>query len=128
MRAVLVVLRKKREKQLKNAIKRLVCVAAIGASGMACAQSQDRLPDEPTRELARTVLRLSGQQQEMLSSGKLDDDARDVLKRLQEARQQLAQQIGVVPSQRVALAAAEERAMTAVGGLLGGVGHIWRIV
>lgn len=57
----------------------------------------DRLPDEPTRELARDVLRLSGQQQEMLSSGKLDNDARDVLKRLQEARQQLATRAGTKP-------------------------------
>ncbi|NEW92617.1 CHAT domain-containing protein [Rhodopseudomonas sp. BR0M22] len=69
----------------------------------------DRLPDEPTRELARTVLRLSGQQQEMLSSGKLDDDARDVLKRLQEARQQLAARVGAKPPADVQLPSVEDK-------------------
>ncbi len=69
----------------------------------------DRLPDEPTRELARTVLRLSGQQQEMLSSGKLDDDARDVLKRLQEARQQLATRAGTRPPADVQLPAVDDK-------------------
>ncbi|MFT4278857.1 MAG: CHAT domain-containing protein [Rhodopseudomonas sp.] len=69
----------------------------------------DRLPDEPTRELARTVLRLSGQQQEMLSSGKLDNDARDVLKRLQEARQQLAARVGAKPPADVQLPSVEDK-------------------
>jgi len=59
--------------------------------------STDRLPDDSTRALARTVLRLSGQQQEMLSSGKLDDDAREVLARLQAARQTLAARMGTRP-------------------------------
>jgi CHAT domain-containing protein len=69
----------------------------------------DRLPDEPTRELARTVLRLSGQRQEMLSSGKLDDDARDVLKRLGEARQQLAARAGTKPPANVQLPSVEDK-------------------
>lgn len=69
----------------------------------------DRLPDEPTRALARTVLRLSGQQQEMLSSGKLDDDARDVLTQLQQARQELAARTGAKPPGDVKLASIEEK-------------------
>lgn len=54
----------------------------------------DRLPDDATRTLAQTVLRLSGQQQELLSSGKIDDDARQVLGELQEARRALAARMG----------------------------------
>lgn len=54
----------------------------------------DRLPDDATKALAQTVLRLSGQQQELLSSGKIDDDARDVLRQLQEARQALSARMG----------------------------------
>ena len=54
----------------------------------------DRLPDDATRTLAQTVLRLSGQQQELLSSGKIDDDARQVLNDLQEARKTLAARMG----------------------------------
>lgn len=54
----------------------------------------DRLPDDATRTLAQTVLRLSGQQQELLSSGKIDDDARQVLVQLQEARRALAARMG----------------------------------
>ncbi len=40
------------------------------------------------------MLRLSGQRQELLSSGKIDDDARDVLEQLQDARQALAAKMG----------------------------------
>jgi CHAT domain-containing protein len=54
----------------------------------------DRLPDDATKTLARTVLRLSGQQQELLSSGKIDSDARQVLAQLQEARQALSARMG----------------------------------
>ncbi|MCG6205955.1 CHAT domain-containing protein [Rhodopseudomonas sp. HC1] len=69
----------------------------------------DRLPDEATRDLARTVLRLSGQRQEMLSSGKLDDDARDVLRRLDDARQQLATRAGTKPPADMRLPSAEDK-------------------
>ncbi|WP_022720020.1 CHAT domain-containing protein [Rhodopseudomonas sp. B29] len=69
----------------------------------------DQLPDEPTRALARTVLRLSGQQQEMLSSGKLDNDARDVLARLQQARQELAARTGAKPPANVRLPSVEDK-------------------
>lgn len=54
----------------------------------------DRLPDDVTKTLAQTVLRLSGQQQELLSSGKIDEDARQVLAQLQEARQALSARMG----------------------------------
>ena len=54
----------------------------------------DRLPDDATKKLARNVLRLSGQQQELLSSGKIDDDARQVLDQLKTARQALAARMG----------------------------------
>lgn len=54
----------------------------------------DRLPDDATKTLAQTVLRLSGQQQELLSSGKIDDDARQVLQQLQESRQALSARMG----------------------------------
>jgi CHAT domain-containing protein len=54
----------------------------------------DRLPDDATKALAQTVLRLSGQQQELLSSGKIDDDAQQVLRQLQDARRALATRMG----------------------------------
>lgn len=54
----------------------------------------DRLPDDATKTLAQTVLRLSGQQQELLSSGKIDEDARQVLAQLQQTRQELAARMG----------------------------------
>lgn len=54
----------------------------------------DRLPDDATRALAQTVLRLSGQQQELLSSGKIDDDAQQVLLQLQQARLALGARMG----------------------------------
>ena len=54
----------------------------------------DRLPDDATKALAHKVLRLSGQQQELLSSGKIDDDAQQMLRDLQQARHMLAARMG----------------------------------
>ncbi|UFS78200.1 CHAT domain-containing protein [Tardiphaga sp. 37S4] len=69
----------------------------------------DRLPDDTTKALAQTVLRLSGQQQELLSSGKIDDDARDVLRQLQDARQALAAKMGGKAPTDLKLPSIEER-------------------
>jgi CHAT domain-containing protein len=69
----------------------------------------DRLPDDGTRALAHTVLRLSGQQQELLSSGRLDTDASDVLRRLQDARQALAARMGDRPPAGLQLPSIEDR-------------------
>ena len=69
----------------------------------------DRLPDDATRALAQTVLRLSGQQQELLSSGKIDDDARQVLNELQDARKALAARMGEKPPGDLKLPTIEDK-------------------
>ncbi len=68
-----------------------------------------RLLGEETRALAHTVLRLSGQQQELLSSGKIDDEARAVLDQLQAARRALLARTGNDPQATTAAASIEDR-------------------
>lgn len=72
----------------------------------------DRLPDDATKALAETVLRLSGQQQELLSSGKIDDDARQVLAHLQDARQALRTRMGDSKPADLKLPTIEDRLTT----------------
>lgn len=69
----------------------------------------DRLPDDATKALAQNVLRLSGQQQELLSSGKIDDDARDVLRQLQDARLALSAKMGNKAPDDLKLPSIEDR-------------------
>lgn len=69
----------------------------------------DRMPDNETRTLAQTVIRLSGQQQELLSSGKIDDDAREVLAQLQTAYQALKARTGDDTPQKIEPTSIEDR-------------------